>query len=244
MELVRSLTELGRRIRVDAKRRQRLPCSSGWIVGGPNLENFNDIISEELNIENISVEDDLDRFQKIELVPNRKSLGIKARQDLPGVISAINEAEPDATWAAIKSGNCNLGGFEITEEDVDIRRVEKEGYAAGTIEFGSDDNKKDISLVLDMEVNPELLSKGLARDITRRVQAKRKDLDLDLEDTIRLTVWLGEGSPELMANDWEYVQNETRTSDANLNQGNGDETSQEFDVDGVKIHFNIDKIAN
>ena len=36
MALVRELAETGRRIRVDASRRQRLPCGDGWIVSGPN----------------------------------------------------------------------------------------------------------------------------------------------------------------------------------------------------------------
>ena len=133
-----------------------------------------------------------------------------------------------------------MAGVDLTEEDVDIRRVEKDGYAAGTIEFGNDEDKTDISLVLDMEVNPELLSKGLARDITRRVQAKRKELDLDLEATIKLTVWLDEGSPELMESDWKYVQNETRAPNADLNTGKGDENSDVFDVDGISIGFKIE----
>ena len=47
------------------------------------------------------------------------------------------------------------------------------------------------------EITDDLLSKGLAREITRRVQSKRKDLDLELEDTITLKVWLSKDSPKL-----------------------------------------------
>ena len=72
MELVRSLAETGRRIRVKAKRRQRLPCNEGWIVGGPDLGVFHEILAEELNVEKISTVNDLDKFQQIELSPNRK----------------------------------------------------------------------------------------------------------------------------------------------------------------------------
>ena len=57
MAIVRNLTETGRRIRVDSKRRQRLPCQSGWIVGGPDLSDFHAIIAEELNVENLETED-------------------------------------------------------------------------------------------------------------------------------------------------------------------------------------------
>ena len=49
MSIVRMLAETGRKIRVEAKRRQRLPCKEGWIVGGPNLSDFHSIIAEELN---------------------------------------------------------------------------------------------------------------------------------------------------------------------------------------------------
>ena len=83
MALVRELAETGRRIRVDADRRQRLPCSEGWIVSGPDLSAFHEILAEELNVETISLEQDLDRFQKVEVIPNRRTLGAKCRQDLP-----------------------------------------------------------------------------------------------------------------------------------------------------------------
>ena len=43
MSLVRELAETGRRIRVDAGRRQRLPCGDGWIVSGPDLSQFHEI---------------------------------------------------------------------------------------------------------------------------------------------------------------------------------------------------------
>ena len=68
MALVRELAETGRRIRIDAQRRQRLPCAEGWIVAGPNLEAYHDLLCEELNVESISVETDLDRFQQVDLV--------------------------------------------------------------------------------------------------------------------------------------------------------------------------------
>ena len=57
-----------------------------------------------------------------------------------------------------------------------------------------------------MQISPELASKGLARDIIRRIQQKRKDLGLDIEENIELTVWLGEGNPELLDNDWRHLQ--------------------------------------
>ena len=232
MDLVRSLAETGRRVRVEAGRRQRLPCRNGWIVGGPDISQFHGILAEELNVEELTTEDDLDRFQKIEVHPNRKALGAKCRGDLPAVLSEIEDADSEALLLEVEAGIAALAGYEITSEDIEIRRVEKEGYAASTLsEYG------DVSLVLDMSIDDELLSKGLARDIIRRVQAKRKDLDLEIEATISLSVWT-EGL-DLSKGDWERLVTETRASNFTINEGEYPEVSEEFEVDGVSVRFVI-----
>jgi len=238
MSIVRTLTETGRRIRVDSNRRQRLPCQSGWIVGGTNLSSFHSIMAEELNVESLKTEKNLDRFQRIEIAPNHKVLGKKCRADLPKVLSELASADSEKLLAEIEKGNANLAGYDITMDDISLRRVEKEGYAASTFTV---DNLGDISLVLDMTLTDALLSKGLAREITRRVQSKRKDLDLDLEDTITLTVWLTEKSPKLESKDWEYVKSETRASSAELSYSKPSKKSDNFEVDGINLYFSLEK---
>ena len=98
----------------------------------------------------------------------------------------------------------------------------------------------DVTLVLDMTVTDELLSMGLAREIIRRVQQKRKDLDLDVDATINLSVWLDEGNPELLGNDWDHIVSEVRAKDAVLDQGGqAPDGADSFDVDGSGIHFSV-----
>jgi isoleucyl-tRNA synthetase len=239
MALVRELAETGRRIRVDASRRQRLPCGDGWIVSGPDLAEFHDILAEELNVENISIETDLDRFQQIELAPNFRALAPRARGDVNTIAGEIRNAEnPTEMLDQIKSGSLVIMGIEIEEGDVEVRRVEKSGFAASTIQIGQGDDAYHVSLVLDMNDTPELLSKGLARDITRRIQAKRKDLNLDIEATIELEVWM-ENAPELFESDQEWIISETRASKATFHP-TSDSTipnCDNFEVDGSKISF-------
>jgi isoleucyl-tRNA synthetase len=234
MALVRELAETGRRIRVDADRRQRLPCAEGWIVSGPDLSAFHEILAEELNVEVISLEKDLDRFQRVEVVPNRRSLGAKCRQDLPAVLQGIEDGESQAMLASIEAGNLVIAGYEIGADDIELRRVEREGYAAQTVQIA----ESSVSLVLDMSDSPELLSKGLARDITRRIQASRKDMNLAIEDTITLSVWMKD-SPELFTPDKEWIISETRASSANFNSGEGEGDS--FEVDGATIWFTVSR---
>ena len=241
MALVRQLAETGRRIRVNAKRRQRLPCLEGWIVGGPDLTDFHDLLSEELNVETISIETDLDRFQKIELQPNRKALGKKCRADLPKVLNALEEIEDaEVAWDDIQSGRMVLSGYSIEAGDVEIRRVERIGYSAETIEVG-DEVRVDVSLVLDMTLDSALLSRGLARDIIRRIQQKRKDLDLAIEAKIELQVWLPLGCPEIAEVDWAWIKSETRAGSAQMHIGEPSEISaaESFTVDTDTVFFSV-----
>jgi isoleucyl-tRNA synthetase len=233
MKIVRDLAETGRRIRVEGERRQRLPCRNGWIIGGPDISDFFDILSDELNVENLIRENDLDKFQKIVLLPNRKILGSKCRSDLPLVLSQLEETNPDSFLIEIEAGIAALAGYDITIEDIEIKRVEKEDYSASTISY---DEYDDVTLVLDMSTDEDLLSKGLARDIIRRIQSKRKELNLNVEASIKLSVWIQGMS--LNDKDWKHIQNETRAGNASLNVGEISANADMFSVDNVTIFFN------
>ena len=238
MALVRKLAETGRRVRVEAGRRQRLPCKSGWIVGGPDISEFHEILAEELNVESLTTEEDLDRFQKIDIAPNRQSLGKKCRQDLPAVLELLENADPDNILLEIEAEICILEGYDITMEDIEIKRVEKENFAAATISI---EEIGDVSLVLDISLNEQLISKGLARDIIRHVQAKRKEINLDVEALIELNVWI-EPDELLFDNDWSHIQIETRAGNAGINQGDIPEEIGNFEVDGIEVNFSVKEI--
>jgi len=234
MELVRNLAEAGRRIRVESSRRQRLPCKRGWIVGGISVGDLTGILSEELNVGLLEEENDLERFQKVQLKPNRRNLGRKCTTDLPRVLRELEAVDPESFLLEIEAGIAYLGGYQITLDDVEIHRVEKDGYAAATIES----EQGNVTLVLDMSLDDDLLSKGLARDIIRRVQAKRKEMDLRIEAEISLEIALGPDSPKLAENDWDHILSETRATSGKLT---GDLSSSEstFEVDGIIIGFTV-----
>jgi len=242
MALVRELAEAGRRIRIDGNRRQRLPCAQGWIVAGPELSEFHDLLAEELNVEAILVENDLDRFQRIELAPNFRALAPKARSSVNEVAQAIRTAEdPEALLQAIRAGGAEVLGVTVEESDVEVKRVERPGFAAQTVEVpGADGASLHVSLVLDMNDSPALLSKGMARDITRRVQAQRKAMDLELEATIDLEVWVVNG-PAMEEADEAWVAAETRCAGCVFHPEGSTppEGAETFEVDGTTVHFTV-----
>ena len=144
-------------------------------MAGPDLSEFHDLLEEELNVEAIQAEADLDRFQRLVLAPNFRALAPKARQAVNDIANAIKNAEdlkpcsprstpapaPSRAWPSRRGRRSSTHG--------------REGFAAMTL--NTQDGDAQVSLVLDMAETPALLSRGLARDITRRVQARRKALD-------------------------------------------------------------------
>ncbi|CAI8394135.1 MAG: Isoleucine--tRNA ligase [Candidatus Poseidoniaceae archaeon] len=242
MALVRELAETGRRIRIDAQRRQRLPCAEGWIVAGPSLEAYHDLLCEELNVESISVETDLDRFQQVELGVNFRALAPRAKGDVNAIASQIkNHPDQDALLADIRNGSCTIMGVDILESDVEVRRAEREGYAAATITVGEGDDALHVSLVLDMQDTPHLLSKGLARDITRRIQSKRKDMDLEIEAMIDVEVWMTD-APELFEEDRVWISKETRASGIAFAEDQPPADVESFNVDGAQVSYRVKKV--
>ena len=192
-----------------------------------------------MNVEAIRVENDLDRFQRIELAPNFRALAPKARSEVNNVAQAIRSAEdPESLLAAINDGGADVLGVMVEASDVEVKRVEREGFAAQTVE--AEGESLHVSLVLDMNDTPALLSKGMARDIVRRVQAKRKDLDLAIEASIDLEIWLS-NAPEMMPADEQWVATETRAAGCVFHGSNDQAPSdaEQFEVDGTIVHFTV-----
>ena len=163
--------------------------------------------------------------------PNKKSLGKKARSELPQLLSKFSELDPIQTKKDIDSGSFKIDDYKITNEDVIFDNEIKEGYSSSTTEEGA-------SLILDMSIDEKILSKGLAREICRRIQAKRKEMNLPIEDTIVLDVWLAKGNPELLEADWTWIQSETRASSASLNVGENNK-EESFEIDSNRIYYSV-----
>ena len=132
-------------------------------------------------------------------------------------------------------------GVDILESDIEIRRAEREGFAAATITVGEGDEASHVSLVLDMQDTPHLLSKGLARDITRRIQSKRKDMDLEIEAMVDVEVWMT-SAPELFEADQAWIAKETRASGIAFSEEQPPADIESFDVDGAQISYRVKKV--
>ncbi len=105
--------------------------------------------------------------------------------------AAIAAADPVELTAALRSaGTARVpldgGDVEVGPDDVIITETPREGWAVAT-DAGE-------TLALDLELTPELVRRGLAREVVRLVQDGRKGAGLDVSDRIELWLSAPEGS--------------------------------------------------
>jgi isoleucyl-tRNA synthetase len=80
---------------------------------------------------------------------------------------------------------------------------EKKQYAKATIQ--------DVTLFLDTTITPALEAEGLARELIRRIQSMRKEVNLAVEDRIVTEIGLDAAKQEALE-DWkDHIKEETRS---------------------------------
>jgi isoleucyl-tRNA synthetase len=186
MALVRRLVELGRAARADSGVRTRQPLgralisASGWNELSPDLRAQ---IAEELNVWNLEGLGD-NALVNLSVKANFRSLGQRFAKDTPAIATAIADADAAALVASIRatgSGQVTVAGFgeiEVAEDDLVITETPQEGWTVA-----SDAGE---SVALDLAMNDELISAGLARELIRALQEGRKTSGLDITDRIHI----------------------------------------------------------
>ncbi len=149
------------------------------------LEQHCDVIADELNVKQVEFSDEPDKYVTHEVLPNFKLLGPKLGKLLPkvkGWLAAQSGAELLANIRDNGKIDAMIDGqaVALTAEEVEVRLQAKPGWAAA--------NAKGVVVVLATELTPELLAEGLARDLVRVVQDRRKELGCEFTDRIEIGV--------------------------------------------------------
>ncbi|SDD12504.1 isoleucine--tRNA ligase [Auraticoccus monumenti] len=193
MALTRRVVELGRSARAEAKVKIRQPLSRVLIPTASAARLTDELraeIAAELNI--VSVEsfsgagDLVDHSAK----GNFRALGKRYGKQTPLVAKAVADADAGELAAALHDGGTTtltvpeVGDVELGPEDVLLTERPREGWSVV--------NEQGETVALDLELTPELVRAGLAREVVRLVQEARKDSGFEVSDRIRLA-WSAEG---------------------------------------------------
>ncbi len=212
MNLVREIASAGRSTRMVAKLKVRQPLAKVEVIlthpaDQPWLEAHSALIAEELNVKLVEFAARADQYVNYTVLPNLKRLGPRLGKQLPALKQALAAADPAQLLADLdEAGQVSLtvGGGEVAldREDLQVRLEAKPGWAAAPCAAGV--------VVLATELTPELLSEGLARELVHAIQNRRKELDCQYTDRIRVGLLTESAAlAEAAGNFADYVQGET-----------------------------------
>jgi len=212
MDRIRALVEVGRALRSRIGIKVRYPLSNATLVCDKKIEDsmkgLLDLLNEEINVKHISFARDTSRFMTKTVKPNHSSLGPKLKEKAKAVLEKIESMDKNKIYEELMKNNkivvkLDDENITLTKNDFEIVEQEKEHIAR--------DESEDAILFLDTTLTPELEAEGFAREIVRRIQSMRKELDLDVEDRISTEILI-DAKRKTSLKPWEnYIKEETRS---------------------------------
>ena len=198
MGLVRRLVTLGRSARTEAKVRVRQPLARALVVLPTSeasiLGELEALVAEELNVKGIEQVTGVGELVSYTVKPNFKALGPRFGPRVKSVAQAISASDAKEMVDALESEgtvHIDVEGEQVslTRDDLEVRVEGREGFSLA--------QDGPYGVALDLEISPELLAEGVAREVVRAVQELRKSSGLAVED--RITLWLHSPDAELDA---------------------------------------------
>jgi isoleucyl-tRNA synthetase len=197
MRLVRLIASLGRNARNAASLKVRQPLAKVEVILADTrhqswLEEHAAVVEEELNVKQLEFCDDPAQYVEHEIIPNFKLLGPRLGKLLPKVKQWLGQQSGAGLLANFRDNSridLTIDGqaVALTREEVEVRIKPKPGWTAA--------NEQGVVVVLATELTPELIAEGIARDIVRLIQDRRKEIACDYTD--RIEVGLISSSPDV-----------------------------------------------
>jgi isoleucyl-tRNA synthetase len=188
MRLAITTAALGRSARGAADIKLRQPLAEAKVFVGSaqereDLLELADVLSEELNVKAIEIVSEVGELVSYKLLPNNRVLGPKLGQNFPAVRQALGALDPAQAAARLQAGEAleiAVDGqvYWLEGDDILVQTESRGGLAVAS--------EKGVTVAVDVNLTPELVQEGYARDLVRTINSMRKDAGLDISDRIRV----------------------------------------------------------
>jgi isoleucyl-tRNA synthetase len=199
MQLLRSIASLGRSARMDNKLKVRQPLANVQVILSDTqhqawLEAHGELLREELNVKQIEYTREAQKYIQYQVQPNFKRLGPRIGKHLPAVKAALQQGDPAQFMTSLQQTGLlrlEVAGevIELDRDDIQVRLEARPGWAAA--------QSPGCVVVLSTDLTPDLLREGIAADMIRTIQERRKELACRYTD--RIAVGIAGASGELTA---------------------------------------------
>jgi isoleucyl-tRNA synthetase len=212
MEQIRELVEMGRALRSKIGIKVRYPLQNLTIVCSKEIENsiknLLGLLEEEINVKAISFAKDTSHFMIKSVKPSYSHLGPKYKEKSKKIITALEQLNKQDVYKKLTKKKeiqitIEKEIIRLTNEDFEVIELVKDHIAL--------EEAENVTLLLDTTLTPELEAEGFAREIIRRIQSMRKELDLDVEEKITTEINVNSQKQAALKKWEDYIKTETRS---------------------------------
>ena len=246
MWLVRRLVALGRSARTDAKVRVRQPLRRALVVMPSHekraLDGLEWLVAEELNVKSLEHVHGLEELVSYSVKPNFKALGPRFGPRVKSLAAALAAADARSIVAALEDGGAasvEVDGerVELGRDDLDLRVEGRPGFSLA--------REGPYGVALDLDIGPDLVAEGIAREVVRATQELRKSSGLAVEDRIEL--WLASANAAIdaaLAEHLDWIASEVLATSAHLEEPPADAPADEVELDQGAVVVGLRKASS
>ena len=231
MDIVREIFEAVSNARQKARRKLRWPLRRVVVESKDEevkkaVETLEEIIKSQCNVKEVVVTEEFEK--EVAVKPNYKALGpiLKGRvKDFAKFLEGLSKEE---IAEILRRGKLEFDGVELSVDDALVVEYRvPDGYEFAEFSKGV----VYVYTVLDEELKRE----AFAREIVRRIQEMRKEMDLDVEEFIESVV---DVDPKLVEGWEDYIKHETRSVKLEFGKPT-DGYIKEWEIEGMKVAIGI-----
>ena len=239
MEHVLKVVVMGRACRNTANIKNRQPIGRMFVKAPFELSEFyREIVEDELNVKEAVFTDDVREFTTYTFKPQMRTVGPRYGKLLGQIKQALSELDGNAAMDELRTKGVltmSLAGTEVslTEEDLLIDMVRKEGYVT--------EADKEVTVVLDTNLTPELLEEGFVREIISKVQTMRKEAGFEVMDHINLYQDENDAIAEILKKHTDEIKSEVLAEEIFIGKITGYE--KDWNINGEHVMLGVEKVT-
>lgn len=222
MEFVRKICNAGLSIRKKNNIKARLPLNSITISGEGFVLNreLQNLIQDELNVKNVTFENDISKFDCTKIINiDASKVAKRIGKDFQTVLKQAKQG----IYNEVENG-IEICGHNIVKSEYEIQiklNSAEENYTSLDGKF---------LIILDITITKELEMEGVARDFIRMVQNNRKEKNLELSQKISLILNFSQENftKEAIFANIEYIKEQVLATNIKLEQISGTVFNEEL----------------
>ncbi|PSH02164.1 MAG: hypothetical protein BRC26_01950, partial [Nanohaloarchaea archaeon QH_8_44_6] len=226
MKHAREVVEKATKIRDENRYNLKWPAKRLVISGSGDkeLQEFEELIMEMANVKKIEYGE---VASKLTAEPDYSKLGPKFGENAEEVARKVEKLDHEKVEQLREVGEIELQKYQVEAEDVDIASETSEDVGSKSVEIGE--------IYLDLQMTDEIEKDAFLSEVLRAIQQKRKEAELDVEDSINLSF---SGDTEPIEEKEDRIRERMNVSEIDCS-GEKHQYSGEVEFKGRKAEFSF-----